>query len=211
MSIICPTILAQDPHDYRNQIERVAPFAKRIQIDLADGKFAPNKTVDIKHVWWPEHVQADLHMMYRYPARHLKLFVKLKPHMVIVHVESECEFMKLTDSLHSAGIKAGVALLQETALEAVLPLLPTIDHILVFGGTLGHFGGHADLKMLEKVKIIKSIEPRLEVGWDGGINDMNIEMLVKGGVDVLNVGGFVQHAPDPATAYATLKNIVDRC
>ena len=31
----------------------------------------------------------------------------------------------------------------------------------------------------------------LEFGWDGGITDQNVAVLVNGGVDVLNVGGFI--------------------
>lgn len=210
MSIICPTVLAQNQHDFRSQIERVSTFSKRIQIDLADGKFTSNKTVDLKHVWWPEHLQVDLHIMYQDPVRHLKSFIKLKPHMVIIHAESDGNFLHLADALHGAGIKVGVAVLQRTNIESIAPILKLVDHVLIFGGTLGHFGGHADLRMLDKVKAVKLQEPKLEVGWDGGIHDLNIATLARSGVDVLNVGGFIQHAPDPSLAYAILNSLVER-
>ncbi len=54
MAVICPTVTAYDPHEYREQMERVEPFAKRIHIDLMDGHFAPTKSPGLKHVWWPD-------------------------------------------------------------------------------------------------------------------------------------------------------------
>jgi pentose-5-phosphate-3-epimerase len=49
----------------------------------------------------------------------------------------------------------------------------------------------------------------LEIGWDGGINDRNISQLVFGGVDVLNVGGYIQNANNPERAYNSLFRIAD--
>lgn len=210
MAVICPTVLAQDPHDFRVQMERVAPFSHRVQVDLADGRFTGNKTIGVSRVWWPEGMMVDLHMMYMEPLNQLKVMLKLKPHMVIIHAEAKGDFSKLADSLHQAGIKVGLALLQKTSVESIEPVLGQCDHVLIFGGTLGHFGGHADLRMLSKVKILKELKPNIEIGWDGGVNDLNIAELSKGGIDVLNVGGFIQHAPDPADAYGTLKALAEK-
>lgn len=210
MTVICPTVLGQDAHDYRQQVERVAPFAERIQIDVADGRFASNKTVGLNQLWWPTTVQADLHIMYMEPFKHLKALIKLKPQLVIVHAEAKGKFMELAEALHQADIKVGLALLQQTNVDAVLPVLPILDHLLIFAGTLGHFGGHANLRMLDKVKAVKRLRADLEVGWDGGITDLNITQIKRGGVDVLNIGGFIQHAGDPAAAYATLKALAEK-
>jgi len=209
MPTICPTVLAQDSHDFRTQMERIAPFARRIQIDLADGNFAPNKTIGMKHVWLPPDIITDLHVMYQEPAKYLKDFIKLQPHMVIVHAEASGDFEVLAIALHSAGIKIGVALLPETPVDSLQTSIDYVDHVLIFGGTLGHFGGHADLSLLDKVAKLKSLRPELEVGWDGGVNDLNIARLAAGGVDVINVGGFIQHAVDPAHAYVILKSLAE--
>ena len=65
---ICPTVLAENLHVFREQMERVEPFAKRVHIDLADGVFAPSKTVGFDHLWWPDGCAADLHVMCRAAA-----------------------------------------------------------------------------------------------------------------------------------------------
>ena len=47
------------------------------------------------------------------------------------------------------------------------------------------------------------------IGWDGGINADNVVELVRAGVEVLNVGGFIQHSSDPGAAYAKLEAVTN--
>jgi ribulose-phosphate 3-epimerase len=119
---------------------------------------------------------------------------------VIVHAEAEGDFAQIAEPLRMAGIKLGLALLQKTGVENIQPVLDQLDHVMIFAGTLGHFGGSADLSMLSKVDKLKQLNSELEIGWDGGVTDLNVTELARGGVDVLNVGGYIQHAVDPATA-----------
>lgn len=203
MAIICPTVTATEPHDFKSQIERIQPFAKRIHVDLADGVFAP-KLLDLSKVWWPTNIPIDVHLMYQRPLFYLDAVAKLKPRLVIVHAEADGDFKQIISILKVAHIKVGVALLESTQFEAILPELEAIDHILIFSGDLGHFGGHANLDLLNKVKKIKTLPKLIEVGWDGGINDSNVKLLAIGGVDVMNVGGFIQRSDNPLNAYAKL-------
>jgi ribulose-phosphate 3-epimerase len=204
---ICPTITASEPHTYRTQMERVAGFAHRVHIDLADGVFAPTKLVSVDEAWWPGGMRADLHVMYQRPFDYLDALVALGPQMIIVQAEAEGDFLTFAGRLHHHGIEAGVALLPQTPPEIIKPGLELIDHVLIFSGNLGHQGGsRADLQLLEKVKAIKALKPTIEIGWDGGVNDQNIKQLVNGGVEVVNVGGFIQGAIDAEKAYAELSS-----
>jgi len=201
---ICPTILASDPHEFRAQTERVAGFARRLHIDLTDGEFAPSSTISLDRVWWPGGVAADLHVMYQQPFEHLEALIGLGPQLVIVHAEAEGDFIHFANAMHRHGIEAGVALLPETPVEKIQPSLALTDHVLIFSGNLGA----VYLTLHDKVKALKSLKPSLEIGWDGGVNDQNAQALTRGGVDVLNVGGFIQQAEDPAAAYARLEAVV---
>ena len=207
---ICPTIDAEDVETYRKQVERVVSFTHRVHIDLGDGSFTPNTLVPIDQVWWPGGVRADLHVMYKHPFEHLNSLIALGPQLIIVHAEADGDFMGFVKQVHQHGIEAGVALLQQTPVDTILPALEHIDHVLVFSGNLGHQGGStADLKLLEKVKVIKQVRPNIEVGWDGGVNEQNIGQLVAAGVEVVNVGGYLQHADHPEKAYEILKGALD--
>ncbi|HVV67376.1 MAG TPA: hypothetical protein VHB72_04930 [Candidatus Saccharimonadales bacterium] len=204
MSVVCPTITAYDPHEYRRQMEAIQPFAKRVHIDLMDGQFAPTRSPGLNHAWWPENVAADIHLMYQRPITQLPLLIKLRPNLAIIHAEADVDHKHFADSLHKVGIRAGLALLQDTEVNTVKSIIKSFDHVLIFSGHLGYHGGHANLGLLDKVQEVHQLHPAAEIGWDGGINDKNAAPLAAGGVDVLNVGGFIQKAEDPATMYHQL-------
>lgn len=207
MAIICPTITAYNTHQYREQMERVETFASRVHIDFMDGEFANPKSVDIDTAWWPDHIKADLHLMYKQPVDYLGAAIKLKPNLIILHAEAEGNFAELSHQLSAVGIKVGIALLQATSVEEILPVLNYIDHVLIFSGNLGHHGGVADLKLIKKVKKISKLKPNIEIAWDGGVDDKDAEILISFGVDVLNVGGYIHQSSDPIKAYDKLKQI----
>lgn len=204
---ICPTVTAFDTHEYRAQMERLVPFAERVHIDLMDGEFAPSKSPDLERVWWPHELTADIHLMYQRPMEHIEQLIKLKPHLVIIHNEAMVHHMEFAARLHQHDIEVGLAILSDTPVEHAYQIMHSFDHVLIFSGNLGYHGGVADLGNLEKVKKVRAHHPEVKIGWDGGINDQNARQLIEGGVDVLNVGGFIQKADDPASAYAKLKAI----
>lgn len=206
MPVVCPTVTAYDTHEYREQMERIGPFAKRVHIDLMDGHFAPTKSPDLRHVWWPEGVTADIHLMYQRPLAQLPLLIKLRPHLVVIHAEADVDHEGLAKNLRRVGIRAGLALLADTPPERVKSIVKTFDHLLVFSGHLGYHGGQADLKLLDKVKELHGLNPHAEIGWDGGVTDNNAKRLVDAGVDVLNVGGFIQAAQEPRSRYDSLSD-----
>lgn len=201
---ICPTVLASDADEYQRQIERVVPFASRVHIDVADGQFAPVETIPADEIWWPGGVRADIHVMYAKPFQYADLLIELRPQLIIVHAEAEGDFVGFAKKARHHGVEVGVALLPKTSPEVIRPAMQWIDHVLVFSGDLGHFGGHADMRLLPKVKHLLKVKPQLELGWDGGINDKNARALAMSGVQVLNVGGFIQKAEDPGAAYQML-------
>lgn len=209
--IVCPCVTAVDASAYRHQMATIAPFAKRVHLDFADGKFSPVKLINPVQAYWPENVLADMHLMHIHPEEHLETVISLAPNMVIIQAESEGDLLGMMRQLHAVGIKTGVALLQKTDPASAHDLIQDADHALIFSGDLGHFGGTADFTLLQKVRQIQAINANIEIGWDGGINAENIAQLALGGVEVFNVGGSIQNAPDAKEAYATLvKNIPEK-
>lgn len=209
MAIICPTITAFDPHEYRSQMVRAAALAQRVHIDLMDGKFAPTKSPDLDHIWWPHELLADIHLMYQNPMDYIEKLLHLKPHLVVIHNEAHIHHMDFAARLHKENIKVGLAVLRDTPIEYAFQIMHSFDHVLVFSGKLGYHGGEADLGLIDKVQQIRKHHPEAEIGWDGGINDQNAKQLVEVGVDVLNVGGYIQKAEDPSSAYAKLKLVTE--
>lgn len=201
MSIICPTILAYDPCEYKEQIDRVLPFAKRIQIDLKDGEFTDTNNISLDKIFLPHNILCDIHLMYKNPQDYIHHLIKLKPNLVIVHAESDCDIPLFATKLREANIKTGIAIIKTTTIDSVRYILPHVQHLLIFSGDLGHFGGSADISLTSKIDEAKRVNRHLEFGWDGGINIDNVAYLSCVGINVLDVGGALQNARHPAKVY----------
>ena len=198
--------MTDDPDVYRTQIEETARYATRVHIDLGDGIFTRQLTA-IEDVWWPAGMRADLHVMFQEPFRHIAALKALAPQLVIIHAEADGDFLSFAREMHRHGIEVGVALLQKTPAEAIIPGLEVIDHVLIFSGALGQHGSMADLALLDKVTKLKRLKPQLEFGWDGGATDENARMLAEGGIDVINCGGYL-HGDDPLAAWHAIQAAV---
>ena len=209
MALVCPTILAKSKADFDSQIKNVATIAHRIQIDLTDGRFAEGAELGPSPVWWPAGIKADIHLMYKQPLKTAKDLLEHRPHMIIAHAEADGNFSELNTMTKSYGVKIGLAILPATEVQSIAAVIGELDHVLIFSGDLGRFGGHADLSLLSKVHELRKIDPSIEIGWDGGINDQNIAELAMGGVDILNVGGYIQNSENPHHAYAILERIAE--
>ncbi len=201
---IVPSLTATNINEYNHQLDRVAGFAKRIHIDISDGQFAPVRLINLIQAYWPAHIEADIHLMVRKPEAETRTLISMRPHLVIVHTESVGNIEGMLKELSAIGIKVGIALLPGTPAEAASRFISQCQHGLIFSGNLGHYGGEADLSLLTKASLLKSLRPDLEIGWDGGVNDTNVEKLIHSGVDVLDVGGYIQQASNAEAAYDQL-------
>lgn len=204
MSTVVPTIMAETLDDFKAAVERITPFARRVHIDLSDGEFAPTFLLGEGQLWWPQGWEVDIHAMVTRPATHIEQLLVLKPAMVLLHAESEGDLLQYVKQLKEAGIKAGLALLKPTVPSTMADVIKEVDHVMIFSGELGNFGGTASMMQLEKVRLVKAINPKAEIGWDGGVSVENAYTLSQGGVDVLNVGGAIALADNPAEAYQAI-------
>ena len=210
MSEVAPTITVSSIDDFKATIDRITPFAKRVHIDISDGQFAPVQMVSVDEIYWSKEWTVDVHAMVKNPLDYVGKLIAMKPNLITFHAESDIDIIPIIQSIQQYGIKAGVALLKTTVPSTVAEAIKAADHVLIFSGNLGYYGGTASMMQLEKIRLIKKINPKVEIGWDGGINAGNAFTLAQGGVDVLNVGGAINTAEDPAGVYAKLVEEINK-
>ena len=207
---IVPTILVDNKKDYRTQVERINVFTRRVQIDVTDGVFAPNETLDITNVWWPRNWEADLHLMVAKPSEYLDTIFKLMPSLCILHAEASEDLLPVFEALKEHNIRTGVALLPSTYPGKVERYIEAVDHVLIFAGQLGVQGSPADLLQTEKIPLVRNMKPELEIGWDGGANISNIRALAHVDLDIINVGSAIATAENPAEVYEEMVAEIDK-
>lgn len=206
MAKVAVTIDADTPADFAARIDRVKPFVKRVHIDISDGVFAPHKTIGLSQAYGIEGAELDLHLMVEYPESQIEKILAFQPKLVILHFESEGGHLKeVFRQLREVGICTGLAIKQDTTVEQVKDWLPEIDHLLVFTGKLGFNGGEMHVDCLDKIAQAKAINPNLEVGVDGGVNQETARYALAAGADVLDAGSFVHESADPEAAYIGLE------
>ena len=204
MATIAPCITVETAEAFKAQVERLMPFAARVHIDVSDGEFAPNFLLAEGALYWPPEWHVDIHAMVKRPSEHLPQLFKLKPSLIVVHAEIEEDLIATITSIKEQGIRAGVALLRSTVPSTVSDAIKAADHVMIFSGTLGTYGGTASMVQVEKARLVRAINPNVEIGWDGGANVDNVYTLSRGGISVINVGGAIANADDPQAMYVRL-------
>jgi ribulose-phosphate 3-epimerase len=173
-------------------------------VDVMDGVFTPVMTVG------PPFVRAlrtpllkDVHLMIRDPLATLADYVAAGADMITVHQESSTHIHRVLQVLgtmtHAAdparGIVRGVALNPGTPLEAVEPLLPEMDMLLLLAVNPG-WGGQAfiaatfDRMARAKAMIAASGRP-VVLGVDGGVTRQNVAAIVAAGAELVVTGSAV--------------------
>ncbi len=210
MGVVVPCVTVSTPEEYKASLERIHLFAQRIHVDISDGTFAPVTLINPNQIWWPQEWQTDIHVMVAQPSQYLQQLISLRPHMITLHAEAKEDITPLLQQMKQMGVRAGVSLMKATVPSDVANLIEAADHVMIFSGDLGKYGGSASLMQLEKIRLIKNINAGAEIGWDGGISIENAYSLAQGGVEVFNVGGAIQKAANPQEAYTALVKEINK-
>ncbi|MBP9811733.1 hypothetical protein KBF38_25760, partial [bacterium] len=133
-----------------------------------------------------------------------------KADLIVFHAEVQEDLLPIIKKIQSVGLRAGVALQRPTVPSQVAQYIEAADHVMIFSGDLGHYGGTASLMQLEKVRLVRAIKADVEIGWDGGVSVENAFGLAQGGVDVLNVGGAIAKSQDPQATYQALVTEINK-
>jgi len=193
---ISPSILSADFSKLGMEIRDLEKAkADLIHIDVMDGHFVPNITIGpevINELRKYTSLPFDVHLMISPVDNFIKNFATSGADIITIHPEATKDLISSIKKIKSFNKKAGVALNPETLVDKVLPILDSIDLILVMSVNPG-FGGQKFMKeSLEKVKILrkeidaKKLKTQIEI--DGGINFENARMAKEAGVDILVSG-----------------------
>jgi ribulose-phosphate 3-epimerase len=208
---IVPAILVKKKSDLVKKLRGAAPYCQRAQIDIIDGKFANNKTIGSKSIKGIRtKLKQEIQLMVKDMDKYVDEFIKLKPWMIICHIESCKKPDELIKKIKKAKIKVGLALNPKTPASKIKKYLKKIDLVLVMTVKPG-FGGQKFIKkMLPKIKQIRKWDKNIDIEVDGGIKPGTACLAKKAGANVFVAGGAIYKAKSIKTGVQQLKNDV-RC
>ena len=209
--LVAPSILAADFSRLGDEIRRVeAAGTDWIHCDIMDGHFVDNISFGpeiVRRVRGLTSLPLDVHLMIEHPDHYVPRFIKAGANSITVHVESEAKHSvaKTLQQIQEAGCRAGLSLNPETAFDLVEPFLNKIDMLLVMTVHPGFGGQPFRADQMQKVKRARSLNDRIDIEVDGGINAETARLSIENGANVLVAGTSIFHATDYAKAIRELR------
>jgi ribulose-phosphate 3-epimerase len=149
------------------------------------------------------------HLMIEHPEGAFDAFVRAGVTELLFHVEATRFPFRALQILKGLGIRKGVAVNPATQVASIIPLLDSVDTVLLMSVEPG-FGGQSFLQgTLDKVRTLRSAADRsgrdLRIAVDGGVDVGNAVALRDAGADELVAGTAFFEAADPPGFVKTLK------
>lgn len=203
---LVPAILAKTTEQYRSTLSQARKLTDRFHIDIIDGKYVDNMTVQPRDIQKQIDNKMDMHLMVEDPVWYAQQCVKLNPHIVIVQLESKGDIRKALDFVVKNGFRSGISFNPSSSIEDIKPYLDIISHVQVMGYEAGFAGQKLNRQVLKMPEEIRKLKHGIEIGIDGGVNINTIGAIAKSQFDVINVNSFIfdHEELDPLSAYSAL-------
>lgn len=211
--MIAPSLLAADFGNLERDVKMLNQSqCDWLHLDIMDGVFVPNISFGFPVLESIAHAATkhlDVHLMIENPLKFLPQVQALGARVMTVHQEACPHLHRVLQSIHEAGMLAGVALNPATSLSTIEEVLCDIDVILIMSVNPG-FGGQKFIpQALSKIRrlsqMLQSAGSSALIEVDGGINSSNAAELFQCGTDVLVAGSAVFKSSDPAAEIIALK------
>jgi ribulose-phosphate 3-epimerase len=209
MQKVIPAILTDDPTELRNGLKALRNQTKWVQIDIMDGKFVPNGSINLFELGEAyQFFNLEIHLMVENPEKYFSDCKEMGAKRVIFHAEATDDIASVLDYMTQYPFQRAIALNSDTAVSIIAPYIDKLDSVLLMSVHPGlqaqSFIEHALSKILE----IRKLKQDIIIGLDGGINETNIKKVFDAGADYVGVGSAIMQAEDPAAALTNLEEMI---
>lgn len=194
MISVYPSILTSDPSELKRLINLSEEIVDRVQIDIIDGIFANNKTIDpIALSYIETNLQLDFQLMVKEPINWVEKCVNANANRIIGHIEMMSSQEEFVDSVISKNVDVGLAVDLDTDISKIdRSVLHKINAVLILSVKAGFGGQPFETKALDKLKELYKIRElgnfEFIIQDDGGITFDYIDDTLKAGVDEVFIG-----------------------
>lgn len=194
---IIPGILVHDQATFQSRLTSMEGLASTLHLDCMDGHFVQNKT------WYAARplktsLKLELHLMVSDPVTVMRDWRNISQvKRALWHVEIPIDHESLITECHKYGWECGLAISPQTPASSLAPWIKDLDEVLVLGVEPGWSGQALIPSTLEKLTELRKMRPSLQLGFDGGINRLNLKQIESAGADRVIITSAIFGAPDP--------------
>lgn len=218
MRLISPSLMCLDKED-DSKIQFLCENADYIHFDIMDKDFssclglAPQLIEELHGKFNPNF---DVHIMSRFPLKHIKNCIANNCKIISFHVESEIDINFALELIHQAGLKAGLAIKPNTNINSLFPYLPHLDLINVMLVEPGPAGQKFQKRELSKVVELNQLKKQNNYKYlieiDGSCNKKHYHFIdsVEPDICVVGTSGLFSLNDDLAIAWEKMAEYMSK-
>ena len=210
MPEIIPAIIAKNFADFKKKVESVENYVNWVQLDVVDGDFAPNISwgdpLMLKN--YDSSVFIEAHLMIQKPEKTIRQWVESGIKRVFYHYESTSAHQEIIDLCKKGGVEVAPALLPETPLTVLAPLVSQLNYILLLGVHPGFYGSKFQEQVIDKIRRLHQMYPHLTIEVDGGMNPQTAKQAVEAGAELIVAGSYIFRSDEPKEAIEEMREAI---
>ena len=203
MITVIPTLITANPHIAKDKLVSLSGTFPWVQLDIIDGVFCGNKTLQIKDYLNIPHLSSfktDIHLMVREPVNFIADCRKIGAKRIIGQIELMTDQKLFVQRVKQKKILVCLAVDLPTPLAKLnFNLLPDLDVVLLMSVKAGRGGQAFSKDVLTKTRNLAKIKEEnkltFKIAVDGGINPKTAKTAYKAGVEIFYVGSFLDKNP----------------
>ena len=172
MVTVIPAIMPKSLGELEEQLAKVWSFAPRVQLDVMDGIFRPEKTISPELLNQIDTIVAwDVHLMVDQPEKWIKQCVMGGVDRVFGQVEKMADVTAFVADAEAEMMAVGLAYDIDTPLDGLEEVINDLDAVLLMSVPAGAQAREFDERVLAKIKQVRKMNKRIPIVIDGGINE----------------------------------------
>ncbi len=204
---IIPVINTDSFEEVKRKIGLVEPYAKWVQLDIADGTFTKNTTwhnaEDLLSL--KTSLNIEVHLMINDIEERVENWLIAPVKRIIFHLEAAKDPDFVIEKCRKAGKEVGIAINPDTAWTKLMPYFKKADLFQV----LGVYPGLAGQKFLEdnldKIIHLRKEYPKGIIEVDGGMDKETAKKVIDAGADIIVAATAIFDSDDIKKAIEELK------
>lgn len=220
---LMPSILTDDSRLFLSQLDlftQLEPQPSIIQLDILDGQFAPELTVEPNILNQDQVVdllqgtKIDLHLMTVDPIDYVhEVYENQSVRAIIGQVERMSSLREFLEEVKANHFAAGFALDLYTPFEEIEPeLLAELQVVQIMGSHAGRQGQPFQPIVIDKIKEAYQVRQDLGLSYqilvDIGMNPTTLPSAKSAGADGFVIGSYLQ-SEDPQAAWEELSQVIE--